>query len=87
MVAANILLKVDIEFLKQMAQYNAILLQKIILIFTIIGTFLTSLYFITLRKDQIKERKKTISLLGMYITVIIISLFSNDIASFVNDFI
>lgn len=87
MVAANILLKVDIESLRQMAQYNAILLQKIILVFTFIGTSLTSLYYITLQKEQEDERKKAKSLFAMYIVVTIMALFSSDIANYIKNFI
>ncbi|PFR44925.1 hypothetical protein COK27_02830 [Bacillus thuringiensis] len=70
-----------------MAQYNVFLPPKIILVFTIFGTALTSLYFITLCKGQVKERGKAKSLLGMYITVIVISLFFNDIAMFMKTYI
>lgn len=87
MVAANILLKVDIPSLRESVQETEYLLQKTILSFTIFGTFLTSLYYITLQKEQADERKKAKSLFAMYIVVIMMELFSSDIANYIKDFI
>ncbi|MFV0915388.1 hypothetical protein ACK8HD_15165, partial [Enterococcus faecium] len=47
MVGLNILLKADVETLMQIAEEQAVILQRIILIFVFIGTLLTSLYYIT----------------------------------------
>ncbi|MGD6787291.1 MULTISPECIES: hypothetical protein [Bacillus cereus group] len=58
MVGLNILLKADVETVMQIAKEQAFLLQRIILIFVFIGTLLTSLYYITLQKEQADERKK-----------------------------
>jgi hypothetical protein len=88
MVGLNILLKADVETLMQIAEEQAVILQKrIILIFVFIGTLLTSLYYITLQKEQADERKKAKSLFAMYIVVTIMALFSSDIANYIKDFI
>jgi hypothetical protein len=83
----NILLKADVETLMQIAEEQAVILQRIILIFVFIGTLLTSLYYITLQKEQADERKKAKSLFAMYIVVTIMALFSSDIANYIKDFI
>ncbi|MBG0967133.1 hypothetical protein F3I01_29320 [Bacillus sp. SRB1LM] len=70
-----------------MAEEQAFLLQRIILIFVFIGTILTSLYYITLQKERVDERKKAKSLFAMYIVVTIIAVFSSDIANYIKDFI
>ena len=62
MVGLNILLKADVETLIQIAEEQAVILQRIILIFVFIGTILTSLYYITLQNEQADERKKAKSL-------------------------
>jgi glucan phosphoethanolaminetransferase (alkaline phosphatase superfamily) len=88
MVGLNILLKADVETLMQIAEEQAVILQRIILIFVFIGTLLTSLYYITLQKEQADERKKKAkSLFAMYIVVTIMALFSSDIANYIKDFI
>ncbi|WP_430794175.1 hypothetical protein [Bacillus thuringiensis] len=87
MVGLNILLKADVETLMQIAEEQAVILQRIILIFVFIGTLLTSLYYITLQKEQTDERKKAKSLFAMYIVVTIMALFSSDIANYIKDFI
>lgn len=87
MVGLNILLKADVETLIQIAEEQAVILQRIILIFVFIGTILTSLYYITLQNEQADERKKAKSLFAMYILVTIMALFSSDIANYIKDFI
>jgi hypothetical protein len=88
MVGLNILLKADVETLMQIAEEQAVILQRIILIFVFIGTLLTSLYYITLqKKEQADEEKKAKSLFAMYIVVTIMALFSSDIANYIKDFI
>ncbi|MED2239903.1 hypothetical protein P4W10_22345, partial [Bacillus thuringiensis] len=82
MVGLNILLKADIGTLIQIAEEQAFLLQKIIMIFVFMGTIFTSFYYITLQKEQADERKKAKSLLAMYIVVTIMALFSSDIANY-----
>ncbi|WP_242483557.1 hypothetical protein [Bacillus sp. TH50] len=42
-----------------MAEEQSFLLQKIILVFVFIGTIFTSLYNITLHKEEADERKKS----------------------------
>ncbi|WP_255299590.1 hypothetical protein [Bacillus wiedmannii] len=58
MVGLNILLKADVETLMQIAEEQSVILQRIILIFVFIGTLLTSLYYITLQKEQADKRKR-----------------------------
>lgn len=58
MVGLNILLKADVETLMQIAEEQAVILQRIILIFVFIGTLLTSLYYITLQKNKQMRGKK-----------------------------
>ncbi|MED1631096.1 hypothetical protein [Bacillus mycoides] len=70
-----------------MAEEQSFLLLKIILVFVFIGTIFTSLYNITLHKEEADERKKAKSLLPMYIVVTFMALFSSDIANYIKNFI
>lgn len=89
MVALNIILQADVGTLIQMAEEQSFLLQKIILVFVFIGTIFTSLYYITLYKEQAEKReeKKEKPLLAMFIVVTIMVLFFSDIANYIKDFI
>lgn len=49
------------------------LLQRILLVFSLIGIVLTSFYLNTLNNDQTKEKNNTKSLLAMYIVVAIMT--------------
>ena len=66
MVGLNILLKADVETLMQIAEEQAVILQRIILIFVFIGTLLTSLYYITLQKNKQMRGKSKIVICYVY---------------------
>lgn len=75
----------DIDTSIRITREGADLLQRMLLICTIVGTALTSLYLMALNKDQVKEQKNAKSLLAMYIIVIITTLYSTDIAIYIKN--
>jgi hypothetical protein len=80
--------KIDINLsLMHVASVQEDLLQRILLVFSLIGIVLTSFYLNTLKNDQTKEKNNTKSLLAMYIVVAIMTLYSTDIAKYFKSFI
>ncbi|PQZ54191.1 hypothetical protein CQZ94_18395 [Bacillus sp. MYb209] len=77
----------DVNTLIRVASEQADLFPKILLACTVIGTALTFLYLMTLNKNQVKEQKNAKSLLAMYIVVVIMTLYSTDITTFIKGFI
>lgn len=87
MVGLNILLKADVETLMQIAEEQAVILQRIILIFVFYWNSINISLLYHSSKEQADERKKAKSLFAMYIVVTIMALFSSDIANYIKDFI
>lgn len=77
----------DIDTSIRITREGADLLQRMLLICTIVGTALTSLYLMALNKEQVKEQKNAKSLLAMYIVVVITTIYSTDITTFIKGFI
>jgi hypothetical protein len=79
--------RIDINSLMHVASEQEDLLQRILLVFSLIGIVLTSFYLNTLKNVQTKKSNNTKSLLAMYIVVAIMTLYSTDIAKYFKSFI